>query len=33
MEDITQGQIEALYFEKFKTYGTEEQIINWLNQK
>jgi len=33
LDDITSGQIEGLYLEQFKSYGSEEQIINWLNQK
>ena len=33
LDVIPQGQLEALYYEQFKSYGTEEQIINWLKQK
>jgi len=31
LDDVEQGQIEGLYYQQFKTYGTEEEIINWLN--
>ena len=28
---VEQGQIEGLFHEKHGTYGSEEEIINWLN--
>lgn len=31
LNDVEQGQIEGLYYKQHKTYGTEEEIINWLN--
>ena len=30
LNDITIGQVEALYYDQFKKYGTEEEILNWL---
>jgi len=30
LNDIEQGQIESLYHQQFKKYGTEEEILNWL---
>lgn len=30
LNDVEQGQIEGLYYEQFKVYGTEEEILNWL---
>jgi hypothetical protein len=33
LDDITSGQIEGLYYEKFKSYGTQVEIKNWLNTK
>ena len=33
LNDVEQGQIEALYHDQFRKLGSEEDIINWLKQK
>jgi len=33
LNDVEKGQIEGLYHKQHQTYGTEEEIINWLNKK
>lgn len=30
LNDVEQGQIEGLYYEQFKVYGTEEEVKNWV---
>ena len=30
LNDVEQGQIEGLYYEQHKTYGTEEEVKKWV---
>ncbi len=31
LDVVEQGQISALYNEEFNKWGTDEEVINWLN--
>ena len=30
LNDVEQGQISGLYYDRHKKYGTEEQLIHWV---
>lgn len=32
LNDIEQGQIEGLYYEQFKKYPTEEELVQWVTK-
>jgi len=33
LNDIEMGQIEGFYHSEHGGYGTEEEVINWVNSK
>lgn len=33
LDDVEKGQIGGIYYQHFKKYATDEEIINWLNLK
>jgi len=33
LNDIEQGQIEGMYHQHHGGYGSEEEVINWVNSK